>query len=231
MKTVLVVASKKDKAEDTLIYQSLVPLKSIGQKFTVHFFLNNTRGLSEVYNEASHKILDSEKDSNTDCILFVHDDVYIDDAFIFDKIEDGFSVYDIVGVAGAKKPKIKEPALWHLMTNREDWRGFAAHFAPNMETIGMTSFGISPDAVDILDGVLLAINVKKTKAVNWKFNENYKFHHYDIASTLDALKKGLVCGVLPIHIIHKSPGLEDINDSHFQQSQKLFLKEYGLNIS
>jgi len=231
MKTAIVVASKKDKAEDTLIYQSLVPLKSIGQKFSAHFFLNNTKGLSKVYNEAITNILYSDKDGDTDCMLFVHDDVYVDDGFIFDKIEDGFSVYDIIGVAGAKNPKIKEPALWHLMTERQDWRGFAAHFAPNMETIGMTSFGITPDTVDILDGVVLAINIKRVKETGWKFNENYTFHHYDISSTLDATKAGLTCGVLPIHIIHQSPGLRDINDPIFRESQKQFLKEYKSDIS
>lgn len=231
MKTAIVIASKKNKAEDTLIYQSLVPLKSLERDFTAHFYLNNTRGLSEVYNEATSKILSDEKNKNVDCILYVHDDVYIDDAFVFDKIEDGFSLYDIIGVAGAKNPVVKQPALWHLMTDRKDWRGFAAHFAPNMKVIGMTSFGASPDSVDILDGVFLAVNIKRVKEAGWCFNENYTFHHYDISSTLDAAKKNLVCGVLPIHIIHQSPGLRDINDTVFQESQKRFLKEYGSNIS
>ena len=231
MKTAIVVASKEDKAEDTLIYQSLVPLKSTSQKFTAHFYLNNTDGLSVVYNKATTEILSSEKGKDTDCILFVHDDAYIDDAFIFDKIEDGFSVYDIVGVAGAKSPVIKQPALWHLMTERQNWRGFAAHFASDMGTIGMTSFGPTPDRVDILDGVLLGVNVRKCREAGWKFNENYTFHHYDISSTIDASRKGLVCGTLPIHIIHRSPGLRDLNDPLFQQSQQQFLKEYGANIS
>lgn len=222
MKSIIVSVTRETDPTKTLLYESLKSLKEKGVKFSAHFYTQNTQGLSQVYNRAINEL------TNYDCIVFVHDDVYIDDAYIFDKIKDGFQEYDIIGVAGALDPVIKAPALWHLMTKRENWRGAVAHFIPNMMQIGVTSFGPMPAVVTILDGVLLAVNRSKTLKASWKFNENYTFHHYDVSSTLDATRKGLVCGVLPIHIVHKSPGLSDINDATFVENQRRFLSEYQL---
>ena len=220
MKSLVVCATQKSDPKETLLYQSLVPLKEKGAKFEAEFHTSNKEGLSKLYNNVM------KRDRGYDCYVFVHDDVYIDDAFIFDKIEEGFQLYDIIGVAGASDPKIKAPALWHLMTERFNWSGSAGHFV-SKDRIAITSFGAMPAKVDILDGVLLAVNRMKYFKSGWQFNENYTFHHYDIASCLDAGKKKLTCGVLPIHIIHQSPGLRDIHDPVFTASQTQFLKEYG----
>ena len=91
----------------------------------------------------------------------------------------------------------------------------------------MTSFGPTPSRVALLDGLFISVNTKKIKEVNWKFNENYTFHHYDIASSIDANKKKLKLGVTPIWVIHKSPGLLDPNSSVFLNSQKKFIQEYS----
>lgn len=112
------------------------------------------------------------------------------------------------------------------MCGRENLRGAAGHFLPDNNAIHITAFGPSPARVALLDGLLLAVNSKKVAAAGWKFNENYNFHLYDIASCIDANKKKLKCGVLPIHVIHQSPGLRDYNDPTFQKNQNQFLKEY-----
>jgi hypothetical protein len=64
---------------------------------------------------------------------------------------------------------------------------------------------------------------------NWKFNENYSFHHYDIASCIDANKKKLKLGVYPIWTIHKSPGLLDPASKTFLENQEKFIEEYSSN--
>ena len=225
MKTLVVCATKESDPSKTLLYESLKALKEKGIKFQAEFYTSNTDGLSKVYNNAIYNDI-SKKDAWYDCYVFVHDDVYIDDAFVFDKIEDGFQEYDIIGVAGALNPVVREPALWHLMSKREDWRGAAGHFSPDNSQIAITSFGPMPSKVDVIDGVFLAVNRAKAIKAQWRFNENYTFHHYDISSTLDAGKRGLVCGVLPIHIVHKSPGLMDMNEPRFQENQMKFLNEY-----
>lgn len=223
MKTLIVSATRESDLESTILSESLKPLLHAGAKFSVSYSINNTRGLPVVYNEVM-----KEHAADYDCMIFVHDDVYIDDAFFIDKIEDGFSSgFDIVGVAGGINPVIKAPTLWHIMCGPGHLRGGAGHFSPDMKTISVTSFGKMPSRVALLDGLFIAVNTKKILEVGWKFNENYDFHLYDLASCLDANLAGLRMGVLPIHLTHKSPGLSDINDPCFQRNQAKFLQEYS----
>jgi hypothetical protein len=72
----------------------------------------------------------------------------------------------------------------------------------------------------------MAVNLKNVLQAGWKFNESFKFHHYDLSSCLDANKLKLKIGTYPIHVTHASPGLRDINDKTFQESQQIFYKQY-----
>jgi hypothetical protein len=79
----------------------------------------------------------------------------------------------------------------------------------------------------ILDGLFLAVNLRTALKTGWRFNENYDFHHYDIASCLDANAKKLKLGTYPIYTTHMSPGLSSLEDKTFKQSQKQFITEYA----
>ena len=143
-------------------------------------------------------------------------------------------VYDIGGLAGCIKPVIKKPTLWHLMTSRENLRGSVAHPVKPVTKSGTdeyvitnTSFGYTPCRVAIIDGLFMAVNLKKILKAGWKFNENFDFHHYDIARCLDANRLRLKIGVAPIHGIHDSPGLLDAKDISWTKSQEKLLKLYG----
>jgi hypothetical protein len=188
----------------------------------LQFVTQNKAGLSEVYN----KFLSKDYTQ----ILFIHDDMWIDDAGFLTKLEEGHKQYDIIGLAGGLNPVIKAPALWHIMCggfHGNNLRGFAGHYLPDGITTSITNFGPSPVRVAIIDGAFMSVNVNKTKEVNWMFNENYTFHHYDISSCIDANKKKLKIGVIPILSYHNSPGLRDINDKTFVENQTKFLKEYA----
>jgi protein O-GlcNAc transferase len=211
--------------KQTLLYKSLVNLeKSSNRMFLdkLQFVTQNKAGLSEVYN----KFLSKDYTQ----ILFIHDDMWIDDAGFLTKLEEGHKQYDIIGLAGGLNPVIKAPALWHIMCggfHGNNLRGFAGHYLPDGITTSITNFGPSPARVAIIDGAFMSVNVNKTKEVNWMFNENYTFHHYDISSCIDANKKKLKIGVIPILSYHNSPGLRDINDKTFVENQTKFLKEYA----
>lgn len=193
----------------------------------VFFKKENKEGLSLSYN----KFLYSKDAEDYDTIVFVHDDVYIDDLKLEQKLNSAFKDgFDIVGLAGCVNPKIQRPCLWHLMAGgfgSGNLRGAVAHYTDNTNiTRFVTNFGPTPARVTILDGLFLAVNVKKVKEAGWKFNENYNFHHYDISSSLDANKKKLKLGVYPINVIHCSPGLRAFDDN-FNKSEDLFFKEYS----
>lgn len=225
MKILFYFCTKQTEPKNTLAFISLTKIKnSTNNNFDIQYISNNTEGLSKNYN----KVL-CEKSELYDYIVFLHDDVYVDDYNINSKLAKAHENFDIVGLAGGLSPKIQTPALWHLMCggfNSGNLRGAVAHFYTE-DKIAMTSFGPTPDRVAILDGLFLSVSTDAISKVDWKFNENYSFHHYDIASSLDANSKKLKLGVTPIWVIHKSPGLLNINDSLFASSQQKFISEYS----
>ena len=130
---------------------------------------NNTQGLSKCYNTIFNKHC-----NNYDCIVYVHDDVYIDDAKLTEKLYAASHTlkYDIIGLAGTLNPAIKYPALWHIMGKREDHRGYAGHITDAGEKF-MTGFGITPSRVAIADGLFIAVNTKPAMQAQWQWNENF----------------------------------------------------------
>jgi len=223
----LVSCTKQQYKEETLLYKSIIELKNNDDPYCafdyVHFFTNNTKGLSQRYNEFIKNNID-----DYDIITFVHDDVYIDDGKIANKLESAHEKYDIVGVAGGLNLSIRQPALWHIMCGGfgPNLRGFAGHYINN-EQVSITNFGPTPCRTAVVDGVFFSVKTKSIKEKGWNFNENYTFHHYDIASCIDANKLKLKIGVWPILIYHMSPGLSDLNDTIFLQNQKKFIEEYS----
>lgn len=207
--------------KDTLFYKSISNIA--GEKF-ICFDQFNKEGLSKRYNDLLERCADKYE-----YIVFVHDDVYLDDARTIEKLYKAHEEFDIVGLAGGINPKIQTPALWHLMCGgfgSGNLRGAVAHYVSDNQ-IAMTSFGQTPARVAILDGLFLSIKTASVINTGWKFNENYAFHHYDIASCLDANLKKLKLGVAPIWVAHKSPGLLNPSDKMFLDSQEKFIREYS----
>lgn len=224
MKPILIVSCTRGHKRDTKIFKSMNILQPGDVKLYIHE--NNKAGLPEVYN--TH--LTKKTLKKHDIVLFVHDDVYVDDLKIRGKLYNNIQAFDIVGLAGCVKPKISRPVLWHLMTSRDNLRGSVCHphkVSDDEYAVMNTSFGYTPSRVTIMDGLFMAVNLKAVLAAEWKFNENFKHHHYDIASCLDANKKSLRLGVAPIHTIHDSQGLKSINDTNWAKSQDQFMDIYG----
>lgn len=225
MKTTLYVScTQKAAQEDTLIYKSLVETGFLGDGDVLKIITRNKTGLSKIYNG----VLNEEVAKHHDRIVFVHDDVYIDDLMINVKLNEamhGDSKYDIVGLAGTRNPRIQHPALWHIMGERQDHRGYAGHIFGKHKV--MTGFGPTPDRVAIVDGLFIAVNVARALETGWKWNENFDFHHYDIASCIDANAKGLRIGVWPINVFHESPGLKSLDDEQWSKSNQKFLQIYS----
>jgi hypothetical protein len=185
---------------------------------------DNTDGLPTVYNRK----IEQYKNTDVEFLVCVHDDVYIDDLKLYEKLQQGKRLgYNIIGLAGGLNPRLKDPALWHIMTERNQQRGEVAHPAGAQNQTMTTAFGPTPSRVAIADGLFFGLDMSVISKTNWKFNENYKFHHYDIASCIDANRAKLKIGVYPIHVIHSSPGLISIHDENWLKSNSLFLKEYN----
>jgi hypothetical protein len=175
----------------------------------------NTDSLSVQYNKAK-KYYDQY-----DAIIFLHDDVFITDAFLIDKLQVAFAQFDVVGLAGGADISLKSYGLWHLMCDPKTFSGAVSHF-DNSGKEFVTAFGPFGKRCLLLDGLFLAVYTKTTKNVNW--DENVMFHHYDLLFCLEANKLKLKLGTAPIYVTHDSPGLKGFSEE-FKKSDAYF-KEY-----
>lgn len=224
MKKILVVScTQLPKSEkcNLKIYESLHMLKDEIQ-LKIHF--SNREPLAKIYNQ----YINEKTHQKHDIVVFAHDDLFIDDLKIKGKLDLASNGLDIIGLAGCLNPKIKSPALWHLMADQKDWRGCVAHPYGNEEgCIHFSSFGPTPSRVAMIDGVFMAVKLETALYNGFQFNENFEFHHYDLSSCIDANKLHMKIGVIPIHAIHASPGLRSLDDKNFKKSEEKFLELYG----
>ncbi len=65
---------------------------------------SNQQGLPLVYNQR----IDAE--NGIEILVFIHDDVWLDDYFFFDRIVEGLSCFDIIGVAGSDNRLPQQPS-------------------------------------------------------------------------------------------------------------------------
>ena len=207
----------KGKKEDTILFKSIQ-----GKNYEDIFFFkeNNSRSLHTVYNE----IIKDCRDKKISTIVLMHDDVHINCEDFLERIKESAKNYSIFGVAGAKSCRLGKPALWHLMSPRNEWRGEVAHgsISNNQNTV----FGPMNERVVMIDGVFMGINLD-TLPESCNFDENYpsKFHYYDLDFSLECNKQNLSIGVVNIPIIHSSIGLESQTKS-FLKGQDYFLKKW-----
>ena len=187
--------------------------------------LNNKENIGIHYN----RTLALAKEEDFDCIIFIHDDVSLEDSHLSDKLTQAFIDYDIVGLAGARDIKLKKPALWHLMCSDQNRTGIVAH--ADGKYTSSTYFGPVPQRCILLDGLFLAVKLKNPRLTdNVLFDENIPAiaHHYDLDFCLTANKNKLKLTTWPIWVVHDSPGLEK-PDENFYNSENYFLDKWLIN--
>lgn len=202
MNKLLIVActqAKTDKEfEQKPIFQSFKKQYEANSNIEPYIFKDNQRGLSECYNEILNNPKHCEKTA-----LFVHDDVVLEDIFLYEKLMD--SPYSITGLAGAKSfDKGSDKLAWHLSASREDYVGEVSHF--NEGQTWTTVFGPTKSRALVVDGLFIACKIKDLKEKGLEFDTNFDFHFYDIAFCLRANEKRVSCGVLPIKVVHYGLG-------------------------
>lgn len=229
-KLLICSATQKSTPEETTLFKSL---EKLDIDVDVQFFLENERGLAEVYNDC----MCVADDKNVDALILVHDDVILEENPI-PKLEKLFNEYDVVGVAGCSKAEIKSPALWHIMGGGfggGNLHGCVQHkqyvkydFAPMQGywVTPKTEFGKYPNRVVMIDGVFMALNRKAVKELSFDEKSPSKFHFYDLNFSLKAHSDGYKLGVGDILITHESPGLREFSDD-WKNGEKYFLENYG----
>jgi len=220
MKPVLLVTcSRENNIEKRPIYKSLKKLSSLYSKteFDYKVISNNQKGLSEVYNQF---LTTKYKDY---IVLFCHDDVVIDNMFLCEFLNK--SPYVVTGLAGTKSFTLKnKPPAWNLMSSRDEHVGEVKHIKDN--TVWTTVFGKTTSPAKLIDGLFISIDVEKIIKTKARFNEQFAFHHYDLALCLECIKHNVNIGIMPISVIHYGLG-DSMLTQEWQISAKKFIEVYS----
>ncbi|MDP3210642.1 tetratricopeptide repeat protein, partial [Methylotenera sp.] len=164
---------------------------------------NNTLGLSDVFNQAIERADDGA------ILVFVHDDVWIDEANFVDTLIAGLERFDVIGVAGNKRRLPNQPA-WLFVDTALNWdepeylSGTVSH---GLYAFGEDKFyGDVPAACELLDGVFIATTKSALNGAHIRFDHQFDFHLYDVDFCRSAREAGLSLGTWPIKLTHHSKG-------------------------
>jgi GT2 family glycosyltransferase len=189
----------------------------------VKLYAENSTGLSEIYNKAI------EESTNSPAILvFVHDDIVLYDFFWSERIRDGVEKFDIAGLAGNLRRVSKQPS-WAFVNDSFNWdlasnlSGTVAH-GVTFPLNKVLPFGPSNQECKLLDGVFLAVKSELLIKSNLRFDENFKFHFYDLDFCRQAELKNLTMGTIPLSIVHESGG--SFNSEAWRNSYQLYLSKW-----
>ncbi|MDB5539331.1 MAG: hypothetical protein JWQ89_1058 [Devosia sp.] len=180
-------------AADSLLARSL--RRIVGESVGARIASGNSAGLPEIYNKA----IDT---SSADILVFVHDDIWIDDYFVPQRVVEALRRFDVIGVAGNTVCR-PEHTKWRHRDDRA-LSGNVAH--GELGNSRVARFGPTPAACELLDGVFLAARRARLVDAGVRFDERFQFHHYDLDFCRTARRAGLTLGTWPLSVTHASVG-------------------------
>jgi len=205
--------------KSTPTYTSMAKLEQLYGPIPTRVFCENTRGLSTCYNEAI-------SDCKQSFIVFIHDDIYINDMYIFDKLSIAFSNAHVVGLAGADLVNLKDGAngWWHIDRKHQSSCVLHTHKDSRVETPIFPPVTQQLVKCMVMDGLFLGCNVQALKEKQVWFDEQFTFDGYDFDFCLNAREKGLVLMTWAIMVTHCSLGESALEDNFKEVGERLFKK-------
>ena len=165
------------------------------QRFSARITMENRAPLPSVYNHAI-------AETAADILVFVHDDVFLEDLFLFERLVEALGQFDVVGICGNRRPR-----AGLLMWYDDDRQFLSGTVAQGSAPLGAINyFGPAPRACELLDGLFLAVEVGRLRASGVLFDEQFTFDFYDLDFCRTARKAGLRLGTWPISLTHQSGG-------------------------
>lgn len=203
----IVAATRYDQGNfecHTLLGRTMAKLSCRTDVWAIVAF-GNSSGLPDVFNSALANATDS------DVIVFTHDDVRIDDWFLPERLHEALARFAVVGVAGNRRRVPRQPS-WAFVDPRFTWdapenlSGAVAHPSRDGLSEQITWYGQSPSPVELLDGVFLAAKVRTLREAGVTFDRRFPFDFYDLDFCRTCRCAGLELGTWPIAITHVSGG-------------------------
>lgn len=203
----------------TLLGQSLIRMpENLRPELALKFenVGKHCEGLPRLYNRA----IDETPDDRI--LLFAHDDVFVHDVFLQQRLNDALLNADLVGLAGSRSAEPDQPS-WGLAFDsnleptgwqaKAELHGVVSHtLQANILEHGSTPFpmlscyGPTPGRCDLMDGLFLAARAETLKVTGLRFDERFNFHLYDIDFCRQARKLHLDLTTWPILVTHASGG-------------------------
>jgi protein O-GlcNAc transferase len=189
--------------------------------FSTDVAFGSTAGLSTVYNRA----IERQRGGASAHLIFVHDDVFLNDVFLFEKLAEGFGSYDLIGIAGSTRLNLDNPRVGWCECPPDCRAGGVIHPVVDRQDgqFYHVCFGSSPKECLLVDGVFMAVKSGSLGTV--RFDEQFTFDYYDLDLCMALHAAGRKIGVLPILVTHLSLGAAFGGERH-QALQKLFVEKY-----
>jgi GT2 family glycosyltransferase len=181
----------------------------------------NSAPLALAYNAA---IARAAKD---DLLVFIHDDVWIDDWLLSYRLEEALDNYDVVGLAGNKRREPRQEG-WFIQADsrKPDLDSISGAVAHGESQGGRVSFfGKAPQTVLLLDGVFLAARAGVLQNAGVQFDPQFPFHFYDTDFCRSCEANGLRLGTWPIAVTHLSGG--QWQSPEWDKAFALYLQKWG----
>jgi hypothetical protein len=186
----------------------------------------NTQGLPEVYNSRIGE------DSGADILVFMHDDVWIEDYCLADRLLDGLQRFEVIGVAGNRRRLPNQPG-WAFSGSadgvefdQDDDACLSACICHGEHPFqpSFTRRGELPAECELLDGVFLAARKSVLRAGGVGFDNRFDFHFYDMDFCRSARMAGLRLGSWPISLTHVSAG--NIGSAGWREQYRRYLDKW-----
>ena len=230
---VVVCATRASRAgfeQNALLAHSLPRLRRAGS-LALRLHVGNAAPLAAAYNAAI------DEAAPQDLLVFVHDDVHVDDWLAPQRLHEALACYDVVGVAGNQRRQPGQLA-WYLQPPRRDDQGRLHHDAwdhPHLSgavahgtapgASAVSYYGPSPRPVRLLDGLFLAARAGTLQRSGVRFDPALGFHFYDLDFCRAAEAAGLRLGTWPIALTHASTGAS-IRSPAWAQAAALYQRKW-----
>jgi GT2 family glycosyltransferase len=182
-----------------------ISLRRLSFDMSLDYYIayENEISLGEIY----HQRIKST--GRHDILVFIHDDVWIDNFHLGNHLLHGSEKYNIIGVAGNLRRVPNQPS-WAFIDDNFTWdekKNLSGAVAHGTGPFGPVSFyGKVPATCELLDGVFLSARRSKLKLSSVYFDPLFKFHFYDLDFCRTARQNQLTLGTWPIAITHQSGG-------------------------
>lgn len=208
------------------IYSSIDRMKHYDKRIVLLPVCSNSVSLSAIYNQF---IIDTIKDC---FIVFIHDDIWIEDMFFVDNISRALEQFDIVGIAGNRRIPPRGPTWFCLEDETQDQDNLSGGIFQHDPMLGSVIepnnfcyFGPCPADVQLLDGAMIAARGSTLIESGVRFDEQFDFHFYDLDFSRTANQAGLRVGTWPIPLIHLSKG--NFRSESWKKNMLLYRKKWG----